>query len=57
LVCDATDIKTLLDLSVVIDKLTQIEKTNNLFNPNCILLNNIDKLQSEKSMLTNIIAN
>ncbi len=57
MVCDATDIKTLLDLSVVIDKLTQIEKTNNLFNPNCILLNNIDKLQSEKSMLTNIIAN
>jgi hypothetical protein len=41
---------------VVIDKLTQIEKTNNLVYPKCILLNKIDKFQQDKTQLTGIIA-
>jgi GTPase involved in cell partitioning and DNA repair len=55
MVCDATDIKSVLDLGVVIDKLTQIEKTNNLVYPKCILLNKIDKFQQDKTQLTSII--
>jgi hypothetical protein len=56
MVCDATDIKSVLDLGVIIDKLTQIEKTNNLFYPKCILLNKSDKFQQDKTHLTSIIA-
>lgn len=48
LVCDCTDIKTVEDLRIIIEKLHQIEKTNNLFYPKCILLNKIDRVDKEK---------
>ena len=48
LICDCTDLKTIEDLKIIIDKLNQIEKTNNLIYPKCILINKIDKIDKEK---------
>jgi GTPase Era involved in 16S rRNA processing len=54
-VCDTTDVKSATDISIVIDKMIQIEKTNNLHYPKCILLNKIDKIQTDKGIVMNIM--
>ena len=55
MVCDCTELKTVEDISVIIEKLTQIEKTNNLFYDKCILLNKTDKFISDKTQTAAII--
>jgi GTPase SAR1 family protein len=60
LVCDCTDPKSVDDLKQIIDKLHQIEKTNNLFYPKCIMVNKVDKMTEKegkgklKSMMTEL---
>lgn len=53
-VCDCTDPESIKDVTTVIDKLHQIEKSNNLFYPKCILLNKIDKI-TDKDKLKNLM--
>jgi GTPase SAR1 family protein len=48
LVCDPSDMRTLEDMKTILEKLHQIEKTNNLFYPKSILINKIDKADKEK---------
>jgi GTPase SAR1 family protein len=48
LVCDPSDYNTLEDLSTILEKLHQIEKTNNLIYPKSVLINKIDKADKEK---------
>lgn len=43
LVCDCVDPNSGKDLEILIDKLHQIEKTNNLIYPKCIFVNKTDK--------------
>jgi GTPase SAR1 family protein len=55
LVCDVTDYKSFEDLNVIIEKLHQIEKTNNLVHlyPKLVLLNKYDKA-SDKDTKANL---
>lgn len=56
LVCDVTDVSTANDIKSVIEKLQQIEKTNNLIYPKCIFINKMDRNQKKnlKTILTEL---
>lgn len=51
-VCDCTDPKTYDDIKVIMEKIYQIEKTNNIIYPKCILLNKIDQAHDKKKLKT-----
>ena len=48
LVCDITDLKSLEQIKGILDKLQQIEKTNNLPYPKCIFINKMDRNLDKK---------
>jgi GTPase SAR1 family protein len=53
-VCDLSDQESINGIDDIIEKLHQIEKSNNLFYPKCIMLNKLDKI-TDKEKLKNII--
>lgn len=53
-VCDVTDTKTFEDVKAAIIKLHQIEKSNNIAYPKCILINKNDKCYLRKSFFKEI---